>query len=123
MWMSLKPAEPPAGSTCTNTTAGDGCGNLQFVFKIAASDGVTSNDQEAEITVIVDVNDKVVLTDAIASDLSTADDGVSFDGEDDVVGVKVHPQEVNSGPAGCDDNSVRGYHCERRRRCVDLHFG
>ena len=61
-----KPAEPPPGSTCRDITAGDGCGNLQFVFKIAASDGVTSNDQEVEITVIVDVNDKVVLTDAIS---------------------------------------------------------
>ena len=91
-----KAAVPPTGSTCKDATAGDGCGNLQFVFKISGSDSVTSNDQVTEITVIVDVNDKVVLTDAIASDLSTADDGVSFDGEDDVVGVKVHPQEVNS---------------------------
>ena len=89
-------AIPPTGGTCTDDTAADGCGNIQFVFKVNASDGVSSNDQEVEVTVTIDVNDAVVLTDAIADTLSTATDGVSYGGEDDVVGVKVHPHEVNS---------------------------
>ena len=91
----------------TGTTAGSGwslvtpvTGNypdLTRTITVKASDGVDSNDQRFEVAITLVLNKPVVLTDAIEATLSTADDGVSFDGEDDVVGVKVHPHpDINS---------------------------
>ena len=64
-------AIPPNGGTCMDDTAADGCGNIQYVFEVNASDGVTSNDQVVEVTVIVDVNDPAaeVAADSLPGDV------------------------------------------------------
>ena len=66
-------ADPPDGSTCTDADAPDGCGDIQYVFKLTASDGVASNDKTLTITVTIDVNQQVAAV--AAADLPS---GVTY---------------------------------------------
>ena len=63
---------------CTDDSGVEGCGDIEIVFDLTASDGVASNNQTIEVTVTIEVNEPVTVN----ADSTLETDGVSYETTD-----------------------------------------